>query len=241
MAKRSPRYPRHSLPKALEFTKKLFTGAHRAKVDVDTAARVIGYSSSKGGAAASAIGAMRQFGLVDGLRGDLGVSDLAMRILQPLNREEEIEALHEAAAHPEIFEKISRQYPDGLPMSDEPIRAFLIRNEGFSVIGADELLETFRETFESLPADTNDLQERANIQAGKPTSESTSRLEIDSDAPQDSHSTSSNQASSETISIPLGALTRAEVRFFGDVTPSAYSRLIRHLELLRDVLAEDEA
>ncbi|HYE28343.1 MAG TPA: hypothetical protein VEA61_08940 [Allosphingosinicella sp.] len=244
MAKRSPRYPRHNLSKALEMTGKLFSGAHQSRVDVDTAARVIGYASSTGGAAASAIGALRQFGLVDGLRGDLAVSDLAMRILQPMNDQERIGALREAAQKPEIFSRILTQFGGTLPASDEPVRAFLIRQEGFSPAGANELIQALRETLAALP---HEASKEAEAEAPAGSGEisdvvgSVARPLVGvGPAPQSSASLPSGSEQGELIVLPLGAGCKAELRFLGEVTPSAYARLIRHLELLRETLVEDE-
>ena len=236
MAKRSPRYPRHNLAKAIEMTRKLFNGAHQSRVDVDAAAKVIGYASSTGGAAASAIGALRQFGLVDGLRGDVGVSDLAMRILQPLDDKEYREALSEAAKKPEIFGRIFGQFNDVLPGSDEPLRAFLIRHEGFSTAGANELISALRETMASLPQGKPPLAMSTEPVLGADESQ-TAAQEV---SPEPSHPVPASGGGSELIVLPLGASCRAELRFVGEANSTALNRLIRHLELMRDILVEDQ-
>lgn len=236
MAKRSPRYPRHNLGKAIDMTRKLFHGAHQSRVDVDAAAKVIGYASSTGGAAASAIGALRQFGLVDGLRGDIGVSDLAMRILQPLNESEYREAVSEAARKPEIFGRVFGHFNEMLPGSDEPLRAFLIRHEGFSTAGANELIAALRETVASLPQDKASSPEPAETAIGAEVSEIASR-EV---PPEPAHSRVANGGGDELIILPLGASCRAELRFVGEANSTAFNRLIRHLELMRDILVEDQ-
>ncbi|RYG85520.1 MAG: hypothetical protein EON58_22900, partial [Alphaproteobacteria bacterium] len=158
--KRSPRYPRVNLTKAIDLIERLYKGAHQSRVDVDTAARVIGYSNSSSGAAAGSIGALRQFGLVDGLRGDLQVSDLAMRIIQPMNEQERLEAMREAAGRPEIFGSILGQFNGELPRSDEPVKAFLVRQQGFSQGGAEEVIATLRETVAGLPSISPKAEER---------------------------------------------------------------------------------
>lgn len=236
MIKRSPRYPRHNLAKAIDMTRKLFVGAHQSKVDVDSAAKVIGYAGSGGGAASSALGAMRQFGLVDGLRGDVAVSDLAMRILEPMDDQERASAMREAAIKPEVFGRIVNQFGGRLPGSDEPIRSFLIRTGGFSAGGADEVIASLRETLSSLPEDA-------------PTTVSTKAIEEADDpaepAANDPDSTRSSGARptapivGELITLPLGINCKAELRLIGEVTASSYNRLIRHLELLRDIAEEE--
>lgn len=235
MAKRSPRYPRHSLVKSIEMTRKLFSGAHQARVDVDAAAKVIGYSGSGGGAAASALGALRQYGLVDGLRGDVAVSDLAMRILQPMNEDERIAALHEAAMKPEIFERIVEQFGGRLPGSNEPIKAYLIRQEAFSPSGADELIEALRSTLSALP-EPIDLDAHPSETTGEKLNEKIEeRAETPSLAPQPS----APLPQGELITLPLGSSCKAELRLIGEVTDASYARLIKHLELLREIAAED--
>jgi hypothetical protein len=229
--KRSPRYPRVNLSKTLDLVERLYKGAHQSRVDVDTAARVIGYSNSSSGAAAGAIGALRQFGLVDGLRGDMQVSDLAMRIIQPMDDRERLEAMREAAGRPEIFGSILGQFNGELPRSDEPIKAFLVRQQGFSQGGAEEVIATLRETMAGLPSVLPSVEDKeAKIpedHQGQP------RLSPISSAP------SAMSEDAELIVLPLGSTCKAELRFVGEVTSTAYERLIRHLQLMRDMLVED--
>lgn len=236
MGKRSPRYPRHSLIKAIDMTRKMFAGAHQSKIDVDSAAKVIGYSGSGGGAASSAIGALRQYGLVDGLRGDVAVSDLAMRILQPMDAREQAEAVREAAMKPEMFDRIVNQFGGKLPGSDEPIKAFLIRQEGFSTAGADELIETLRETLSSLPelpaSDQLSINE-AVMEVAVPVADE--RGGVDPLA----STLHSAPKVGELITLPLGQNCKAELRLIGDVTAASYARLIKHLELLREIEEEE--
>lgn len=238
MIKRSPRYPRSSLAKSVEMIDKLFKGAHQSKLDVDTAAKILGYSNSSGGAASSALGALRQFGLVDGLRGDVRVSDLAMRIIQPMNASERSEALREAAAKPDIFGKLMTNFSGRLPTSNEPIRAFLIRSEGFSAAGAEDLINALRDTLNSLPEITGSSTETADL---LPETDGTS-----SDHHRESNSASriappspSVGAETELIVLPLGPDCRAELRLYGSVSQRSYSRLISHLELLKETLVDE--
>lgn len=235
MAKRSPRYPRHTLPKAIEMVEKLFAGAHQSKVDSDSAAKVIGYAGSTGGAAQSALAALRQYGLVDGLRGDIAVSELAMRILQPMDEAERVDAIRAAAMKPEIFGRVLGQFDGRLPGSDEPIRSFLIRHEGFSTAGAEELIDALRSSLASVPetpsksADTTEAAEAGEAEAVGADADQTNNPPPPAAAP----------VKGELITLPLGQNCKAELRLIGDVTDASYARLIRHLELLREIAAEE--
>lgn len=237
--KRSPRYPRVSLTKAIGMAQRLYEGAHQSKVDAETAAKVIGYTNSSSGAAAGALGALRQYGLVDGLRGDMRVSDLAMRILQPMDADEHILAIHEAANRPETFSQIQRQFDGELPKSDAPILAFLVRQLGFSQTGAGEVVSVLRETFADLPAiaQAEDRSENESIgsnelSASEPSARSGSIVSRTIEPPSPTHA-------DELITLPLGPKCKAEVRFIGEVTATSYDRLIRHLELLRETLNDE--
>ncbi|NIJ28354.1 hypothetical protein FHT00_000282 [Sphingomonas insulae] len=221
------------MAKAIDMTRKLFSGAHQSRVDVDTAAKVIGYAGSGGGAAASAIGALRQYGLVDGLRGDLAVSDLAMRILQPMNDQERSDAIREAALKPELFAKISNQFGGKLPSSDEPIRSFLIRAEGFSTGGADEFIGSIRDTLGSLPETSQEMNLLGDISVPPAAN-------LPHDEPMSSPTHSQVEAVGEVMTLPLGQNCKAELRLIGDITAASYGRLIRHLELLREIALEEE-
>lgn len=234
MTKRSPRYPRHGLSKAIEMTRKLFEGAHQSKVDSDTAARVIGYSGSASGAASSALGALRQFGLVDGLRGDVAVSDLAMRILQPMSPTEKDDAIREAVMKPEIFERIISQFGGKLPASDEPVRSFLIRQEGFSTGGAEELIDALRSSMAMIPSKESAVftTSEPEVLEADPVPTAT-EIHI-------SPTTPKGLGLGELISLPLGQNCRAELRLIGEVTEASYARLIKHLELLREIASEDD-
>lgn len=238
MVKRSPRYPRHTLPKATEMVGKLFTGAHQSKVDANSAAKVIGYGGSTGGAAQSALAALRQYGLVDGLRGDVAVSDLAMRILQPMDETERVEAMRAAAMKPEMFGRVLNQFGGRLPGADEPIRSFLIRQEGFSAAGADELIETLRSSLASLPEATSRVAADATEDVGEEESQQPETVAA-AEAPPPA--TAAAPVKGELITLPLGQNCKAELRLIGDVTDASYARLIKHLELLREIAAEESS
>lgn len=236
MAKRSPRYPRQSLAISLEMAKKVFDGVHQSQVDADTAAKLIGYTNSRSGAAAGALGSLRQYGLLDGLRGGVSVSDLAMRILQPMDQEERAAALQDAAARPEMFGRIISKFGGRLPSADEPIRAFLIRQEGFSSGGANELIKTIRETLSGVPqaSEPSRPDQALNGEAEPEPKEAPAN-----DAAAIASKISSSAHVGELITLPLGQNARAELRLIGDVSATSYARLIRHLELLRDMAAEE--
>ena len=243
MAKRSPRYPRHDLSQAIDMIEKLFIGVHQASTDVDSAAKVLGYAGSRGGAAAGAIGTLRQYGLIDGKRGDVSVSDLALRILRPHDQAEKFDALTEAAHKPSTFAAVIKNFNGNIPRADDPVKAFLIREEGFSSTGATEALETIRQTFALLDDEPNGEEASLEGLSVEPTTTPGASQKNASTLPLAGISPSVRELEEpgELISLPLGKGCRAEVRFVGGVTAPAYARLIQHLELLREIAEEDDA
>lgn len=232
---RSPRYPRISVLNAVSYARRLYEGAHRSEMDSDTAYRVMGFAG-KNGASATVLGAVRQFGLVDGLRGNLKVSDVAMRLLEPSSRAEYVEALHEAAYNPDVFGALFNQFPEGIPKSDDPIRSFLIRMLDFSRSGADECIGSFRETLSELDSEsdqairkdvaeiTQALPEPLHIERPVPPVQPIQAREL--------------SPTEEFVRIPLTRECMAELRFSGPVCEEAIARLIKYIELMKDVWAD---
>jgi hypothetical protein len=158
-----------------------------------------------------------------------------MRILEPMNEQERADAIREAAMKPEIFDRIVNQFGGKLPGSDEPIRSFLIRTEGFSPSGADELIDTLRETLSALPVVTEGNGGSPSFDPGSPPDPH----HEPGGANESSPLRLSSAVVGELITLPLGQNCKAELRMVGEVTAASYGRLIKHLELLREIAAEE--
>ncbi|MEO5772904.1 MAG: hypothetical protein ABIQ32_02130 [Sphingomicrobium sp.] len=232
---RSPRYPRVSLNNAVGYARKLYDEAHRSAVDPDTAARLMGFRG-KSGASAVALGAVRQFGLVDGLRGSLRISDVALRILQPVSAEEEEEARHEAAFRPEVFDSVLAHFEAELPRSDEPIKAYLIRTLGFSRAGAEDCVASLRKTLIEL----DEYRSEAPRSVSSPPASALTIVDAEPApvAPQSRGQSHISNSGEKVYRIPLTRDCSAELQIVGEVTEAAIERLIRYIELMKDVWAE---
>ena len=236
---RSPRYPRISLTDAIRHAKRLYDGAHRNTIDTNTAYRVLGYNG-KTGASATVMAALRQYGLVSGLRGHVAVSDLALRILEPSSRSEYADAIGEAAKAPEPFKAILSHFSEKIPNSDEPIRAFLIRTLGFSKAGAEECISSLRETLSEAEVQSHWHRE---VQQAEESNEAAALQALTVSEPtllaQDVFPQSETVNSSEFIRVPLSRECTVELRFVGAVTKPAIDRLIGYIELMRPIWSED--
>jgi len=197
--------------------------------------------TGKNGASATALGAVRQFGLVDGLRGDIRISELGLRILEPGNKGEYIDALHEAVDQPDVYAAINAQFSEGVPRSDEPIRSFLIRTLGFSKSGADDCIASFRESATELERETSRMMVE-RTETAEPELQAVSFDNI-ATVSRDIVRREENVASSsaaEFVRIPLTRECSAELRFSGPITSDAVTRLLRYIDLMKDVWAETE-
>ena len=238
---RSPRYPRISLGSALDHAKSIYQGAHRSAISSDTAYKLMGFSG-KTGSSAAALGAIRQFGLVDGLRGDLKISALALRIFEPESIFEYAEAIEKAAFNPDIFQEISTQFGGRIPPADEPIRAFLIRNHDFSSAGANDCIAALRETLTEVErftevsvvdrdevATENLVRTRdANVQ-----SQSKMKADVEELAPHDP------AVPVRVAKLPLSKESEADIRITGKITAAGIDRLIAYLDVMKDAWLDE--
>ncbi|MEL7198118.1 MAG: hypothetical protein AAGL10_07360 [Pseudomonadota bacterium] len=238
---RSPRYPRISLGEAIAYARRLYDEAHTTKVDSDTAAILMGFRG-RSGASAVALGAVRQYGLVDGLRGDLQISDLALEILQPVSTAEQAEAKSKSAFLPEVFGQLRAHFNGNFPRADEPIRAHLIRNMGFSQTGATDCIESLRKTLEEIESvagwQPENVTEAKSEEESVADSSSQSPKSSEGPKPAAQPSQEPEAAGAETILIPLSKNCKAELRLLGEIDEAAINRLIQYIELMKDVWTE---
>ena len=241
---RSPRYPRISLPQAIAHTQVLYDGVHRSVVGTDAAYRILGFSG-KTGSSATALGAIRQFGLVDGLRGDLRISELALQILEPSDPSERSHAIARAAESPEVYKSVFDNFGGKLPSSDEAIRSFLIRNMSFSKTGANDCIDVLRETGKFAESALKDVLEYTGV-AGPVVAETpdqqdsiSNKVRFEVVAPAREHTSNKPEyQASEVFRMPLSSSSFAEIRIYGPFDSKSFDRLIAYMNLVRDTLSE---
>lgn len=143
---RSPNYPAFSLPAAIERARAFHRANGKAAVPTISAVKAWGYTSLNG-RALRALGAMRQYGLVE----DTGpkmvrLSQVGLTlVVAPDGSPERAKALREAAGKPSIFAQLFDQYSDGFP-SDEAMVANLEINSPYSGDAARSIVSHFRDT-----------------------------------------------------------------------------------------------
>lgn len=231
---RSPRFPSHSVNEAIEFVSRIYAGVHRSQVDSLTALKLMGFAG-KSGASAQALGSVRQFGLIEGVGDKTRVSELAMRILEPASNAERSEAIREAAKQPEVFKLVHDRFDGRIPSANEPMRAFLIRELGFSKNGAEDCLKSLRQTIEQ-----SELERPGNFEPHSGLNTVPSAVSEDSlFSPSSINDDVTESNSSETMRIRLTRDCFAELKLVGTVSEKAITNLIRHIDLMKEVWAED--
>ncbi len=232
---RSPRYPSHALPDAIGYAIKIYEAMHRSVFGSDTAVRLMGFAG-KNGASTTALGSVRQYGLIEGIGDNTRVTELALQIFEPSSDQEYREGVQVAARHPEVFKSIYERFDDRIPPSDEPLRAYLIRDLGFSKNGVDDCISALRGTVAF--AKNNEPLIPSNARSTEIDS-NTDELILTDKIPSDRTPNIERSGASDSIRIPLTKECVAELRFEGPVTEKAIQNFLRHLELMKDVWAEE--
>lgn len=141
---RSPGYPSFPLEQVVDFASKIHAQDRQHPLDRETAARHIGFAGLSG-ASDRALSALIHFGLAERVqKGELRITDGALRILHPNNTQERRVALHEAGFQPDLFKELRDRYPEG-PPSKESLGSYLLRS-GFASAAIPAATKAYLET-----------------------------------------------------------------------------------------------
>ncbi len=141
---RSPAYPSHNLLEAIEFIRKIHEADRRHPVPREVAAQHMGFSGTTG-TSDRAISSILHYRLAEKVvKGEIQVTDLAVRIMHPHDDRERREALNEAAFNPQLFQTLRGRYP-GRPPAPATLESFLTR-EGFAAAAISPASKAFLET-----------------------------------------------------------------------------------------------
>ena len=145
MADRSPNYPALDLREAIGKIDELQKKAGRSRISSIDAIKALGYTG-KTGSSLRAIASLRQYGLVEGTKDQVHVSELARQILFPTNKDspEYLAVIQKAASSPRIFGELLAEFAE-IP-DDAIIQSHLIHKKEFTPEAAAKCVKTFRET-----------------------------------------------------------------------------------------------
>jgi hypothetical protein len=142
MNERSPNYPAIPLREAVELIQKFFQAEGKTAVDGDTVAKAFGYGSANG-TSRTKIGALKQYGLLQGRLNQISITPLGLRICHPESDEEYLAALREAARNPDVLAALIETH---LAASETAVISHLIKARNFTSDGARLLARSFKDT-----------------------------------------------------------------------------------------------
>lgn len=145
---RSPSYPGINLERAIDRATIIYEHERKHEVAVETVCKHWGFKP-KTGPATVTLAALKAFGLVDAKHGadTVKLSDRMLRIILD-TREDETErrkTIQEAALNPPMHRDLWDKYRADLP-SDPTLRYYLMRERGFTEIGAEQFIAQYRAT-----------------------------------------------------------------------------------------------
>ena len=124
---RSPGYPNAPIGEVIEFVGKIHEKDRQHPVSREVAAQHMGFAGLTG-SSDRALSALMHYGFAEkAAKGEIRVSDLALRVIHPANVSEKREALREAAFHPDLFRELRERYP-GEPPSNSSLGSYLSRS-----------------------------------------------------------------------------------------------------------------
>jgi hypothetical protein len=258
---RSPNFPAITLEKSLSLVQTLFDKYSRNPIAGEVATKALGYSLKSSGGK-QAIAALSAYGLiqVEGLGAEkkISISELAFKIIaDPRSFSPEREStIREAAVNPPIFQKIIDHYPNGLPADDAALEWELVSTYKFNRESVRDFITAFKGTlafakvYESgIIGDKHTPPEISNQepQGDKPMApqQEVMRPSLPRSAPlaPSTFITDAPEGEYEISRFFLGKdisvriLSSAPITKF---TQKTIDKLIRHLELDKEELREDD-
>jgi hypothetical protein len=226
---RSPNSPKFDLGQAIELVRALHNKIGRSAVKAEIAAGALGYKGMNG-AALGTLGAISQYGLIGRSSGNVQVTDLALRILHPLDEAKKNAALKEAALNPKVFGEIYENWND---MTEDVLANHLIHKR-FIPEAAKRAASVYKLNYDiaKLGAPSNDGAQNATPQApSKPTEVDNSRAAQTPPASSKPQEPARNMLA--TFKIPVGS-AEAEIIFTGEKLEAAdFDAVSEYMELFK--------
>jgi hypothetical protein len=228
---RSPKYPGLTFTDALERIKIIYKEDRRSPATAQVVLRHLGLTAGSG-PANRILSALKQYGLLDDLAGQLRVSDTAFKMLTlSEGSPEKAKLMSEAALKPPIIKEVLEAFPEGLP-SDANLSDFLISEKSFNPDSVSFFIKVVRDNLSVAQAIASvyrapgEQHEEAGMDQGGETS-------------------LAGGVSAETMpeisapyTYPLSKECMGYVRFRGRPTQEDVDRLIKFLELSKSAFPD---
>jgi hypothetical protein len=231
---RSPNCPQITFQEAIEKGRLVYQKEYTHPTAREVVAQSLGYSGING-RSLSMIGALRQYGILEGSGDAQRISDDAVSYYVLDDSEERQSALYRMLFNPPFFAQIHTDFGDSLP-SESNLKHYLMKN-GFLPKAAEDVIKVYRENIrlvENMPkrytgsgGDLMPATTTAMIRTG-PIFETL--------APQPQGVTA-KPSWSQSFALSKG--TKAELIITGDVTSEGLALLKTYIELTIRALAEE--
>jgi hypothetical protein len=229
-SRKSPTYPRVSLQRAIELTRKIYDSALDSPVETTTILTLMGFQGESGPSRA-ALATLKQFGLVEGRDQSLRVTPLGQSIVHSMSADEQRKAIVAAADTPQIYQTIKGHFAGRLP-SDSVLEAYIVRNHGFSRAGALFLVKILRETENFVgPYRLKSIEDDSEVSSDNEKSPEPSAKDVVAGIlPSADYSAKTG----ERILVRISKDAQAELFLHGKVTYESLEKLLQYIELMKD-------
>jgi hypothetical protein len=232
---RSPNCPQVTFVEAADRGRTLYQKEHTHPASREVVAQSLGYSGLNG-RSLSMIGALRQYGILDGSGDELRISDDAVTYFELETGVERDSALERMLFNPPFFAQIHADFGDTLP-SESNLKHYLIK-QGFLPKTAEGVISVYRENILLIENKRSRYNESVNTQLD-PTTINTNALVTNVPVKHMGTQGLTQQSDSQSYSLPLAKGTVADLRIRGDVTKKSLSLLRSQIELLIEALTEE--
>lgn len=232
---RSPNCPQITFQEAIEKARLVYQKEYTHPAAREVVAQGLGYAGING-RSLSVIGALRQYGILEGSGDEQRISDDAVSFFVLDEGRDREEALIRMIFHPPFFAQIHGEFGDSLP-SESNLKHYLMKN-GFLPKAAEDVIKVYRENMrlvegmprgytvsgdKSMPSISTDLTPNTQL--------------FQQNAPQ-SIGVPNEPIWSQSFALSKG--TKAELIIKGDVTMGGLALLKTYIELTIQALADEK-
>lgn len=221
---RSPNCPQITFADAIEKGRKVYSKEHTHPATKLVVAQDLGYSGMNG-RSLTLIGALRQYGILEGSGDALRVTKDAIAYYEMDDGEEKSEAVGRMVFAPDLFAELREIFKGKLP-SEGNLKHTLV-TKGFSPKAAEDVIRVYKANVELVGG------EESGYSGDDPKPEETHMQQVGLPTPPSQKPTPGVQ----TYSFALSPDARAELSLKGTITPDDLELLRDHIELTIKALA----
>jgi len=211
---RSPNCPQVSFGEAIEKGRKVYEKEHTHPAAKTVVAADLGYSSING-RSLSLIGALRQYGILEGTSEAMRISDDAVSYFELDDGTEIQAAMSRMILKPPLFAEMKQQFGSPIP-SEANLRHWLIK-KGFIPKAADDVIRVYKANIE--------------LAGGEESGYSEGQSKLEEPAMQPPVPPKAPISGVQTYAFALSPDARAELVLKGTITPDDLDLLRDHIEL----------